>query len=70
MGMLGKNHTDETKSKMSKASKGIPKSEEHKSKLPYQTLNKTTIECPHCHRVGQYVNMKRWHFDKCKLIPK
>jgi group I intron endonuclease len=69
-GMLGKTHSPETKNKLSLSQKGISKTEQHKSKMPYQTLNKTNIECPHCHKIGQYVNMKRWHFDKCKLIPK
>ena len=69
-GMLGKKHTDEYKQKMSESLKGIPKTEEHKSKLPYQTLNKTTVGCPHCPKIGQYVNMKRWHFDNCKSNPR
>ena len=68
--MLGKTHKTETKNKISLSNKGVPKTEEHKLKMPYQTLNKTNIQCPHCYKVGQYVNMKRWHFDKCKLIPK
>ena len=25
------------------------------------------VECPHCNKVGAKFNMKRWHFDKCKL---
>jgi group I intron endonuclease len=66
--MLGKKHSDESKLKMSLAQKGIKKSETHKSKMAYQILNKTLIECPHCHKTGQYVNMKRWHFDKCKFL--
>jgi len=57
----GKKHSNETIEKLSK-----PKTEEHKSKLPYQKLNYTKIQCPHCQKLGQYVNMKRWHFDNCK----
>ncbi len=26
------------------------------------------ITCPHCGKIGSEVNMKRWHFDNCKLI--
>lgn len=26
-----------------------------------------TIKCPHCHKEGDNANMKRWHFDNCKL---
>ena len=29
---------------------------------------KETLECPHCHKVGNKPNMTRWHFDNCKLI--
>lgn len=25
------------------------------------------IECPHCQKQGNISNMKRWHFDNCKL---
>ena len=25
------------------------------------------VECPHCNKVGAKFNMKRWHFDNCKL---
>ena len=26
-----------------------------------------TITCPHCNKSGDKSNMKRWHFDNCKL---
>lgn len=60
----GKHHSPETLEKLSK-----PKTEEHKLKLPYQKLNFSKLTCPHCKKTGQHVNMKRWHFDKCKSIP-
>lgn len=31
-------------------------------------VNKTTHTCPHCGKVGSSNSMKRWHFDKCKII--
>ena len=65
---LGKKHSQESIDKMSKAQKGVPKSEDHKRKMSYQMLNKQQAECPHCHKIGQYVNMKRWHFDNCKSL--
>lgn len=34
-----------------------------KGKVPKANLMK--IECPHCGKVGQPANMKRWHFDNC-----
>lgn len=57
----GKKHTQETIEKLSQ-----PKSQEHKDKLPFNRLNKQTTTCPHCNKTGQYVNMKRWHFDNCR----
>lgn len=29
---------------------------------------KETTTCPHCHINGSIANMKRWHFDNCKII--
>lgn len=26
------------------------------------------IQCPHCHKIGGWPQMRQWHFDKCKLI--
>ena len=28
--------------------------------------NKLKATCPHCGKVGQMVNMKRWHFENCR----
>lgn len=35
------------------------------SKNPAKTMAK--IGCPHCHLVGSSNNMKRYHFDNCKV---
>jgi group I intron endonuclease len=55
---LGIPHTPEIRmlisERTSKALKGVPKK---------------TIECPHCGKVGGAGNMKRYHFDFCKLLP-
>lgn len=63
--------SEATRNKISASSKGIskPMSEEHIKNLKCHTNNKTQIECPHCNRVGQLTNMKRWHFDNCKQNP-
>jgi hypothetical protein len=29
--------------------------------------NSKKVKCPHCGKEGGYTNMKRYHFDKCKL---
>lgn len=47
-------------------------SENHKQNLStarrglVPAINNRKVECPHCGKVGQEANMKRWHFDKCK----
>lgn len=57
------------KENISKASKGKPKSEEHRSKMSQAQKGKPkpTVECPHCKKVGSKGNMVRYHFDYCKL---
>lgn len=27
------------------------------------------VRCPSCDKSGSYPIMKRWHFDRCKLVP-
>ena len=31
-----------------------------------QHIQVSTVICPHCGKEGNYMVMKRWHFDKCK----
>lgn len=65
--------SEETKKKISDSTKGVskPHSEEHKTAIQnrLQSFNKSIIFCPHCGKQGQHTNMKRWHFDNCKLRP-
>ena len=52
----GMKHTDEAKKKISdarKASKG--------------TYKMPIVKCPYCKKEGGSNNMKRWHFDNCKI---
>lgn len=60
----------ETRIKMSAAKKGVLKqfTKEHIAALKCHENNITTISCPHCGKMGQLPNMKRWHFEHCKLI--
>ncbi|WFD55724.1 hypothetical protein phi5_244 [Enterobacter phage phi5] len=45
------------------------------SHIPYCTQNpdrktqkkREQLTCPHCAKVGDATNMKRWHFDNCKF---
>jgi len=66
-------HSEETKNKISKASKGKPKpfDDTHLANVRKRLSvhNKNKLTCPHCDKEGQYANMRRWHFDKCKLRP-
>lgn len=71
--------SEETKQKMrkpksashcaniSKARKGVPASE--KAKKNANGAFKHKITCPHCGKVGNVPNMKRYHFDHCYLNP-
>jgi len=63
--------SNETKKRISDANKGRSKpfSEEHKAALHVHALNSKQLTCPHCNKVGQFSNMKRWHMDNCKSIP-
>jgi group I intron endonuclease len=60
--------SDEHKAKISQKSKGIskPMSEQHKKNLKCHQNNLIKVSCPHCNKMGQLTNMKRWHFDNCK----
>jgi hypothetical protein len=56
--------SEESKKKMSVSRKGVKKSEEWKS----NSLMNTQLKCVHCGKIGQSLNMKRYHFDNCKLF--
>lgn len=45
------------------------KTKEHAEQMSTRisSLNSKQVECPHCHKVGGFINMKRYHFDKCKF---
>lgn len=69
--------SEEHKQNISKSRKGLSLSEYHKNSMrkpknktdnmSFHNNNKIIIECPHCGKSGQLPNMKRWHFDNCKL---
>lgn len=50
---------------------------EHPNQLPHHRerlsilatkRNKKQVKCPNCNKIGGLINMKRYHFDKCKKI--
>jgi hypothetical protein len=47
----GKNKSEETKKKIGEATR---------------TQNQKKIKCPHCDKISDIRNIKRWHFDNCK----
>jgi len=46
---------------------GKTHSESAREKIRAARLNAPRITCPYCARAGDSANMKRWHFDNCKL---
>ena len=66
--------TEETKSKLSESIKAAWQNEElreaaRQRKIEYNKIfNTTEFICPHCGKVGKGPNMKRYHFDKCKIL--
>ena len=55
--------------KLSELLTGVPKSAAHIEKMKERPQNILSVECPHCHKTGEYKNMQRWHFDRCKQNP-
>lgn len=64
----GHSHTEETKKKIAAANKGRIVSKETTEKQKASLKSKPPLTCPHCNKVGNASNMKRWHFDKCTVL--
>jgi len=41
--------------------------QEHKQYMSELMKNKPRVTCPHCQKVGAVSQMKRWHFNNCKM---
>lgn len=54
----GKKHTEETLKKLRQPKKD----KSHMENRPFSS----NVTCPHCRKIGQFANMKRWHLDNCK----
>lgn len=61
--------TKEFRDAQSSRLKGRPKTAKHVAKMGFHKLNKKTVKCPRCGKRGQFVNMKRWHFENCGKRP-
>ncbi len=57
--------TEEQRRAIAKRFKGVPKTETHIANMGCHGLNKRIVTCNVCGKEGQYVNMKRWHFENC-----
>ena len=69
----GKKPSKETRMRMSEAGKKRVWSEETKLKLSKAKQGVKTgpckaTECPHCGKVGAGGVMRRWHFERCKVV--
>lgn len=69
----GKVLSEETKAKISNATKGRvahnkgkSASPEIRAKMSLGQSNRTKVQCPHCSTEVDPGNANRWHFDKCK----
>jgi hypothetical protein len=65
--------TEETRVKLSKAKSGENNpmynkkhTDETLAKLSASLLALPKVTCPYCMKEGDFLNMKRWHFDNCK----
>lgn len=57
-----------TKLRNGTTNKGKSFSEIHKKRISEACKDRKmpTTKCPHCNKIGDIGNMKRWHFDNCK----
>jgi hypothetical protein len=63
----GKKHTEESKAKLSKSKLGVKKPDGFADTVSAIVKSREPVKCPHCGKIGDVMNMKRWHFDKCKF---
>ncbi len=77
----GREFSDESKQKMKESARerakthkgenhhcyGMQHSDEKKKILSEKAKNREQLICPHCGKKGASSQMKRWHFDMCKI---
>jgi hypothetical protein len=68
---LGKQDSDETRLNKSKSHTGVKRGISPLKGIPAKPFdNQYFVTCPHCNKEGTVWNMKRYHFDMCKLKEK
>ena len=65
---FGNKHSKSTKDKIKIGNLGKKYSNSTKAKMSAKAKLRPNITCPHCGKEGDMRNMKRWHFDNCRLI--
>lgn len=71
MRISGKNRpkiSEETRQKLICSGKGRKHSNETISKLSIKAKNRERVAYPHCNKTGSVSQMKRWHFNNCKVL--
>lgn len=63
----GVKKTEAHKQKIKMSLTGLTRTEESKQRYRESWVNREKIKCPHCKKEGSHSNMKRWHFENCKL---
>lgn len=61
----GKKHSAEAVSKIKEAAKN--RSADYYKKIGAILTSQPKLTCPHCGKIADARNAKRWHFDNCKL---
>lgn len=59
--------TESHKKKISNSNMGKLASDQARLNMSIAQKNIKPIKCPHCNKIGTH-NMKRYHFDNCKLV--
>lgn len=65
---FGNKRSLQHKQNISKGLLGGKRSDETKTKMSNSAKNREIVSCPHCNKIGSISQMKRWHFDNCKII--
>lgn len=63
--LIGNKIAENIKQKISKTLTGIKRTEESKRKM--SLAKKIKLQCPFCNKIGGGSQMKRWHFNNCKI---
>lgn len=68
--LIGRTTPESVKIKISEATKGRKQTKEHIENMANAKRGKPTrkVICPICNKIGGVANMKRYHFNNCKLI--